>query len=37
MPPLGEPIDLAVEQTRKHFNDRKLLQLELIDWRKAAE
>lgn len=37
MPPLGEPIDLAVELTWNHFNDRKLLQLELIDWRKAAE
>jgi single-stranded-DNA-specific exonuclease len=37
MPPLGEPIDLAVELTWNHFNDRKLLQLELIDWRKTAE
>ncbi|PTY02427.1 single-stranded-DNA-specific exonuclease RecJ [Opitutaceae bacterium EW11] len=36
IPPMGEPIDLAVELTWNHFNDRKLLQLELIDWRLAA-
>ncbi len=33
LPPLGVPIDLAVEVAWNHFNDRKLLQLELIDWR----
>lgn len=32
VPPVGEPIDLAVELTWNYFNDRKLLQLELIDW-----
>jgi single-stranded-DNA-specific exonuclease len=36
MPPVGQPIDLAVEITWNHFNDRKLLQLELIDWRLTA-
>lgn len=36
IPPVGEPIDLAVELTWNHFNDRKLLQLELIDWRRTA-
>lgn len=35
LPPVGVPIDLAVEITWNHFNDRKLLQLELIDWRHA--
>ena len=33
LPPLGKPVDLAIELTWNHFNDRKLLQLELIDWR----
>ncbi len=33
LPPVGQPIDLAVELGWNHFNDRKLLQLELIDWR----
>ena len=36
MPPLGVPLDFAVEMAWNHFNDRKLLQLELIDWRLAA-
>lgn len=35
IPPVGEPLDLAVELTWNFFNDRKLLQLELIDWRLA--
>ncbi|MBP7142346.1 MAG: single-stranded-DNA-specific exonuclease RecJ [Opitutaceae bacterium] len=33
LPPVGVPVDLAVELVWNHFNDRKLLQLELIDWR----
>jgi single-stranded-DNA-specific exonuclease len=37
IPPVGQPIDLAVEITWNHFNDRKLLQLELIDWRLSAD
>lgn len=36
MPPLGVPLDFAVELSWNHFNDRKLLQLELVDWRHAA-
>jgi single-stranded-DNA-specific exonuclease len=36
MPPVGEPLDIAVELTWNHFNDRKLLQLELIDWHRAS-
>jgi single-stranded-DNA-specific exonuclease len=33
LPPAGQPVDLAVKLTWNYFNDRKLLQLELIDWR----
>lgn len=33
VPPLGTPVDLAVELKWNHFNGRKLLQLGLIDWR----
>lgn len=36
LPPIGVPVDLAVELNWNHFNGRKLLQLELIDWRPAA-
>jgi single-stranded-DNA-specific exonuclease len=36
MPPLGIPLDFAVELSWNHFNDRKLLQLELVDWRLAT-
>lgn len=36
LPPLGAPIDLAVELKWNHFNGRKLLQLGLIDWRNSA-
>jgi single-stranded-DNA-specific exonuclease len=35
LPPLGTPLDLAVELKWNHFNGRKLLQVGLIDWRKA--
>lgn len=33
IPPVGRPVDLAVELAWNHFNDRRTLQLELIDWR----
>src|ERR1035441_9008853 len=36
VPPVGAPLDLAVELNWNYFNDRKLLQLELIDWRRAS-
>jgi single-stranded-DNA-specific exonuclease len=36
MPPLGVPLDLAVELNWNFFNDRRLMQLELVDWRKAS-
>ena len=32
-PPLGVAVDLAVELKWNHFNNRKLLQLGLVDWR----
>ena len=33
LPPAGRRIDLAFELVWNHFNGRKLLQLELLDWR----
>jgi len=33
LPPVGVRLDLAVELAWNHFNDRRLLQLELVDWR----
>ncbi|HUR59132.1 MAG TPA: single-stranded-DNA-specific exonuclease RecJ [Opitutaceae bacterium] len=36
LPPLGAPVDLAVELKWNHFNGRKLLQLGLIDWRQSV-
>jgi single-stranded-DNA-specific exonuclease len=36
MPPVHAPLDLAVELKWNHFNGRKLLQVGLIDWRRAA-
>lgn len=36
LPPVGVPLDLAVELKWNHFNGRKLLQLGLIDWRKTT-
>jgi single-stranded-DNA-specific exonuclease len=35
MPPIGVPVDLAVQVAWNLHNDRKLLQMELIDWRPA--
>lgn len=37
LPPLGVPLDFAVELKWNHFNNRKLLQLGLIDWRKSSK
>jgi|UniRef100_UPI004049D810 single-stranded-DNA-specific exonuclease len=37
VPPAREPVDLAVKLTWNHFNGRKLLQLELIDWRPSTK
>lgn len=35
MPPPGVPLDLAVELGWNHYQDRKFLQLRLVDWRRA--
>jgi single-stranded-DNA-specific exonuclease len=37
LPPAGEPIDLAVHLRWNHFNDRKLMQLDLVDWRASEQ
>src|SRR5690606_16175502 len=34
VPPTGEVLDFAFKMNWNHFNGRKLLQLELIDWRR---
>jgi single-stranded-DNA-specific exonuclease len=36
VPPNGVPVDLAVELNWNFFNERKLLQLELVDWRRSG-
>ncbi len=36
LPPTGAPLDLAVKLNWNFFNDRRTLQMELIDWRPAA-
>jgi single-stranded-DNA-specific exonuclease len=36
IPPIGVPFDMAVELNWNFFNDRRILQVELIDWRKAS-
>ncbi|MDD2765187.1 MAG: single-stranded-DNA-specific exonuclease RecJ [Opitutaceae bacterium] len=33
LPPVGAPVDLAVQLAWNLYNDRKLLQMELLDWR----
>ena len=33
LPPVGTPVDLAVQLVWNFYNDRKLLQMELLDWR----
>ena len=33
LPPVGAPVDLAVQLAWNIYNDRKLLQMELLDWR----
>ncbi|MGH7997295.1 MAG: single-stranded-DNA-specific exonuclease RecJ [Opitutaceae bacterium] len=35
-PPCGVPLDFAVELHWNHFGGRKLLQVELVDWRLSA-
>lgn len=35
LPPRHTPLDVAVQLHWNHFNGRKLLQMELVDWRLA--
>lgn len=35
IPPAGVPLDLALELHWNHFNGRRLLQVELVDWKSA--
>jgi len=37
IPPTDAPVDLAIKLTWNYFRDRKLLQLELIDWRESRD
>ena len=37
LPPCQAPLDLAVQLHWNHFNGRKLLQIELVDWRLAQK
>jgi single-stranded-DNA-specific exonuclease len=37
LPPVGEPLELAVQLNWNHFNGRRILQLELLDWRRADD
>ncbi|MFI5336012.1 MAG: single-stranded-DNA-specific exonuclease RecJ [Opitutales bacterium] len=36
LPPVGRPLELVVQLNWNHYNGRKILQLELQDWRLAA-
>ena len=35
LPPVGEPLELAVQLNWNHYNGRRTLQMELLDWRVA--
>lgn len=37
LPPVGEPLELAVQLNWNHFGGRKQLQLELLDWRSLRD
>ena len=36
LPPVGQPLELAVQLNWNHYNGRKVLQVELLDWRLAG-
>lgn len=36
LPPVGAPLEMAVQLNWNHYNGRKILQMELLDWRLAA-
>jgi single-stranded-DNA-specific exonuclease len=35
LPPVGAPLELAIQLNWNHYNGRKILQMELLDWRLA--
>jgi len=36
LPPVGLPLELAVQLNWNHYNGRRTLQMELLDWRLAG-
>jgi single-stranded-DNA-specific exonuclease len=36
LPPVGAPLELAVQLNWNHYNGRRTLQMELLDWRSAG-
>jgi single-stranded-DNA-specific exonuclease len=36
LPPVGQPIEIAVQLNWNHYNGRRTLQMELLDWRLAG-
>jgi single-stranded-DNA-specific exonuclease len=36
LPPVGPPLELAIQLNWNHYNGRRTLQLELLDWRLAV-
>lgn len=36
LPPVGAPLELAVQLNWNHYNGRRTLQMELLDWRPAG-
>ncbi|MBL9215535.1 MAG: single-stranded-DNA-specific exonuclease RecJ [Opitutaceae bacterium] len=36
LPPVGPPLEMAVQLNWNHYNGRRLLQMELLDWRLAG-
>ena len=36
LPPVGPPLELAIQLNWNYYNGRRMLQLELLDWRPAA-
>jgi single-stranded-DNA-specific exonuclease len=36
LPPVGVPLEMAVQLNWNHYNGRKILQMELLDWRPAG-
>ena len=36
LPPVGPPLELAVQLNWNHYNGRRTLQMELLDWRLAG-